>query len=95
MLQDHRVPPDFKSKKKTGEISGGMREHAGAGQNSDGFRPYANNTVAAAENQFQGYFFTEEEYSQLMSLLNKPSPSDNNTKMAGIASLLSNSYACE
>ncbi|XP_070005815.1 uncharacterized protein [Nicotiana sylvestris] len=71
--------PDFKSKKKSGQ-QGGMwnnnnnfnqGQFRGTNPNNTGFRSYSNNT--ADERQVQGHFFTEEEYSQLMELLNKSS----------------------
>ncbi|OIT40373.1 hypothetical protein A4A49_65512, partial [Nicotiana attenuata] len=81
-------PPDFKSKRKP------MHEK-GAG----GFKPYANNTTVegstsveghrSTEDQSQGHYFTEEEYKQLVDLLNKSSTADYKVNMAGIVSMLS------
>ncbi|XP_070050325.1 uncharacterized protein [Nicotiana tomentosiformis] len=78
-------PPDFKSKKKTGQFGGNTGQPSGRAQPSGGLRPYAND--ATTENQLQ---FTEEEYSHLMSLMNKPPSNDStsnghyNSKVMGI-----------
>ncbi|XP_019230061.1 PREDICTED: uncharacterized protein LOC109211022 [Nicotiana attenuata] len=94
-------PADFKSKKKLGQQSGVWQNNKnfkqglfrGASQNNNGFRSYANNTTG--ERQVQGHFFAEEEYSQLMGLLNKSSQDGCSSNMACTVSLLSNTYTCE
>ncbi|XP_075103413.1 uncharacterized protein LOC142177999 [Nicotiana tabacum] len=87
-------PQDFKIKKKAGQFRGNSGKSNVGAQAGGGFRPYVNN--ATAEGYMQGHFFTREEYSQLMGLLNKTPPTDCNTNMvAGTVSLLSTTYACE
>ncbi|OIT27510.1 hypothetical protein A4A49_65019, partial [Nicotiana attenuata] len=80
-------PPDFKSKIKLMQGDGG-------------FKTYANNATVegnsstegscSTESQSQGHFFTQEEYKQLVNLLNKSSTGDCKLNMAGIISMLSN-----
>ncbi|XP_019229940.1 PREDICTED: uncharacterized protein LOC109210914 [Nicotiana attenuata] len=93
-------PADFKSKKRSGQQGGVWQNNnfkqgqfRGTNQNNTGFRSYANNT--ASERQVQGHFFIEEEYSQLMGLLNKSPQEGCSSNMAGTVSLLSNTYSCE
>ncbi|XP_019258055.1 PREDICTED: uncharacterized protein LOC109236337 [Nicotiana attenuata] len=68
---------DFKSKKKF---------------QGEGARPYVNAASTEAGegsgNPFQGHVLTEEQYKQLVGLLNKPTTGDCSSNMAGIASLL-------
>lgn len=81
-------PQDFKSKKKRAQ--------------SGRFRPFANSTVVGENmnsSKAQGHFFTEQQYQQILNMLNKPTSSDNADNiagnMAGMTSLLSNNFACE
>ncbi|XP_075080628.1 uncharacterized protein LOC142166109 [Nicotiana tabacum] len=67
-----RTHQDFKTKKK--------------GAQSGGFRPFANSTVARKNmnsSEAQGYFLTEEQYQQILNMLNKPTSSDNADDIAG------------
>ncbi|OIT08991.1 hypothetical protein A4A49_58033, partial [Nicotiana attenuata] len=83
-------PPNFKSKKKSGQFGGASGQQGGRAQPGGGFKPYANNATT------EGHFFTEEEYSQLMGLLNKPPSNDRTSNViAGTIALLSSTYACE
>ncbi|XP_070039220.1 uncharacterized protein [Nicotiana tomentosiformis] len=85
MMKGKRIvgyPPNFKSKRKP-------MQDKGAG----GFKTYANNTTvegnnsveghSSTESQSQGHYFTEEEYKQLIDLLNKSSVGDCKVNMAG------------
>ncbi|XP_070047281.1 uncharacterized protein [Nicotiana tomentosiformis] len=81
-------PQDFKSKKKSTQ--------------SGGFRPFANSTVAGENvnsSEGQGHFFIEQQYKQILNMLNKPTSSDSadniTGNMAGMTSLLSNNFACK
>ncbi|XP_019248578.1 PREDICTED: uncharacterized protein LOC109227840 [Nicotiana attenuata] len=78
-------PPNLKSKRKP------MQEK-GAG----GFKTYANNATvernnsaeghSSIESQSQGHYFTEDEYKQLVDMLNKSSAGDCKVNMAGLYS---------
>ncbi|XP_016446692.1 uncharacterized protein LOC107771759 [Nicotiana tabacum] len=59
-------------------------------------RTYVNNTTVEGTNSVEGHFFTEVEYKQLVSLLNKSASSgDCKANMAGIVSLLSKTCGIE
>ncbi|OIS95931.1 hypothetical protein A4A49_58602, partial [Nicotiana attenuata] len=78
-------PPDFRSKKKAP---------------TQGVKPYANAATAEKGNasstqSTQGNFFTEDQYKQLLNLLNKQDTGDCHSLMAGINALLSNAFDCE
>ncbi|XP_075112368.1 uncharacterized protein LOC142182211 [Nicotiana tabacum] len=65
-------PQDFKSKKN--------------GTQSGGFIPYYNSTVAGENmnsSEAQGHFFTEQQYKQILNMLNKPTSSDNADYITG------------
>ncbi|XP_070035900.1 uncharacterized protein [Nicotiana tomentosiformis] len=65
-------PWDFKSKKK--------------GTQSGGFKPFANSTVAGENvnsSEGQGHFFTEQQYKQILNMLNKPTSSDSADNITG------------
>ncbi|XP_075092045.1 uncharacterized protein LOC142172161 [Nicotiana tabacum] len=73
-------PAYFKSKKKTHVVGGS--------------KTFANNASAEetsnSEGQPQGHYLTQEQYKQLVGLLNKPIGAECSTNMACIVSLMSN-----
>ncbi|XP_019246415.1 PREDICTED: uncharacterized protein LOC109226067 [Nicotiana attenuata] len=72
-------PADFKSKKKP--QTGGNRSFVNAARTEE---------TGGTSNQPQGHFLTEEQYQQLIGLLNKQGGEECSTNMAGIMTLLSN-----
>ncbi|XP_075075963.1 uncharacterized protein LOC142162856 [Nicotiana tabacum] len=78
-------PPDFKSKKKAP---------------IQGVKPYANAATtekgnASSTQSTNGNFLTEDQYKQLLNLLNKQDTGDCHSLMAGINALLSNAFDYE
>ncbi|OIS96342.1 hypothetical protein A4A49_58543, partial [Nicotiana attenuata] len=71
-------PADFKSKKKP--QPGGNRSFANAVRTEE---------TGGTSTQPQGHFLTEEQYKQLIGLLNKQGGEECSTNMAGIMTLLS------
>ncbi|OIS99478.1 hypothetical protein A4A49_62677, partial [Nicotiana attenuata] len=77
-------PPDFKSKRKpqNSSVKGYANVSAGEGGSSN------------ITTQTHGHYFTEDQYKQLLGLLNKPDPNpgDCYTLMAGITSSFSKAF---
>nr|XP_016496522.1 PREDICTED: uncharacterized protein LOC107815453 [Nicotiana tabacum] len=72
---------DFKSKKKSTQFSG--------------FRPFANSTVAGENvnsSEGQGHFFTEQQYKQILNMMNKPTSSDSADNITGNMADIGASY---
>ncbi|OIT26309.1 hypothetical protein A4A49_64522, partial [Nicotiana attenuata] len=81
-------PQDFTSKKK--------------GSQTSGFRPFATSAIVRENmksSEAHGHFFIEQQYKQILDMLNKPTSSDNADNITGniasMTSLLSNNFTCE
>nr|XP_009588195.1 uncharacterized protein LOC104085776 [Nicotiana tomentosiformis] len=89
------VPPNFKSKKKGGQSGGALLDSLAAEHRLE----EALGKVSIVQQQrirCRDISFTEEEYSQLMSLLNKPPPGDCSSNMVACTiTLLSETYNYE